>query len=78
MEVTKRCYHDKVVDILCDKCGESTLEPSSGNTVEATLVFQGCYGADHDFQRHTAHLCEKCAFEIFDSLPAHKVERLMF
>ena len=77
MEITKRLYADRVVDIQCDKCGGLTLVGGM-NLVYATLVFEGCYGAEHDFERHTAHFCEKCAFEIFDSLEGHAIQRKMF
>ncbi len=49
-----------LVDVLCNRCGESCRD-SMGMNFEAAEVTCGWgYCSDKDGQGHSGHLCEKC------------------
>ena len=51
-------------DVLCNRCGKSTIDEIKLNREYATLSVTWGYGSHRDGERHVAHLCETCFDEI--------------
>ena len=55
-EITKR----GILDVICDRCGQSCKLQNANNLAYATLSAKWPYGSPKDTLHHQLDLCEKC------------------
>lgn len=62
MDVTKKSKElvDKLVDVKCDRCGESCWDEEHMNIEYAEMKAMWGYATKKDCERHKIQLCEKC------------------
>lgn len=51
---------EELVDVKCDRCGESCWDKQDMNLEFAEIKVMWGYGSDKDLERHKVQLCEKC------------------
>lgn len=59
---------DKLVDVLCDRCGKSCLDDIGMNHEYAEIKATWGYGSNKDCQQHKIEICEKCYDEMISTL----------
>jgi len=53
-----------VVDVICNKCGKSTLDEHGMNYEYAEIRASWGYASGKDMEVHLAHLCSRCYDEV--------------
>jgi hypothetical protein len=75
----KNVKTDVLIEIICDHCGRSCeVEFGSGNYEFMKLDASWGYGSKKDFEKWSAHLCEKCVDELFNNPKNKKSIRIKF
>lgn len=70
MEITKKVEElvDKVVDVICDRCGKTCKDEINLNFEFAEVKAMWGYGSNKDLERHKIHLCEPCYDETLKTM----------
>lgn len=68
---------DVLIDIICDHCGGSCMV-EFGNYEFMKLDASWGYGSKKDFEKWSAHICEKCVDELFNNPNNEKSIRIRF
>lgn len=56
-----------IEDVICNKCGKSTLDKMKMNYECAILSASWGFSSKKDMQSHKSHLCESCYDNIVES-----------